>query len=95
MRKPTFCICENQDPDQLRGNREADQRLGFQYMDNTMHLLLKCEITSPVLFSVAAQLSLCRTWSKTTLLVFSCRGSYEVMLGPGIQTPIHNWIAFL
>ena len=27
MRKPTFCICENKDPDQLRGNRKADQRL--------------------------------------------------------------------
>ena len=24
MRKPTFCICENKDADQLRGNREAD-----------------------------------------------------------------------
>ena len=29
MRKPTFCICENKDADQLRGNREADQRLFF------------------------------------------------------------------
>ena len=24
MRKPDFCICENKDADQLRGNREAD-----------------------------------------------------------------------
>ena len=24
MRKPEFCICENKDADQLRGNREAD-----------------------------------------------------------------------
>ena len=29
MRKPDFCICENKDADQLRGNREADQRLCF------------------------------------------------------------------
>ena len=29
MRKPTFCICENKDADQLRGNLEADQRLFF------------------------------------------------------------------
>ena len=29
MRKPGFCICENKDADQLRGNREADQRLCF------------------------------------------------------------------
>ena len=30
MRKPAFCICENKDADQLRGNREADQRLCFR-----------------------------------------------------------------
>ena len=29
MRKPTICICENKEADQLRGNREADQRLCF------------------------------------------------------------------
>ena len=29
VRKPTICICENKDADQLRGNREADQRLCF------------------------------------------------------------------
>ena len=29
MRKPTICICENKDADQLRGNREAEQRLCF------------------------------------------------------------------
>ena len=27
LRKPAFRICENRDADQLRGNREADQRL--------------------------------------------------------------------
>ena len=46
MRKPAFCICENKDPDQLRGNREADQRLCFRYMDNTIPLLPKSEISS-------------------------------------------------
>ena len=30
MGKPTICICENKDADQLRGNREADQRLCFR-----------------------------------------------------------------
>ena len=30
-----FCICENKDADQLRGNREADQRLCFRYTDRT------------------------------------------------------------
>ena len=34
MRKPAFCICKNKDADQLRGNREADQRLCFRYTDN-------------------------------------------------------------
>ena len=46
MRKPTFCICENKDADQLRGNREADQRLCFRYIDSTIPLLSKSEISS-------------------------------------------------
>ena len=46
MRKPAFCICENKDADQLRGNREADQRLCFCYMDSTIPLLSKSEIFS-------------------------------------------------
>ena len=41
MRKPAFCICENKDADQLRGNREADQRLCFRYTDSTIPLLPK------------------------------------------------------
>ena len=35
MRNPAFCICENKDADQLRGNREADQRHCFRYIDST------------------------------------------------------------
>ena len=45
MRKPGFCICENKDADQLRGHREADQRLCFRYMDSTIPLLSKSEIS--------------------------------------------------
>ena len=41
MRKPDFCICENKDADQLRGNREADQRLCFRYTDSAIPLLYK------------------------------------------------------
>ena len=41
VRKPAFCICENKDADQLRGNREADQRLCFRYTDSTIPLLPK------------------------------------------------------
>ena len=40
MSKPTICICENKDADQLHGNREADQRLCFCYTDSTLHMLL-------------------------------------------------------
>ena len=46
MRKPVFCICDNKDADQLRGNREADQRLCFRYTDSTIHPLPKSEISS-------------------------------------------------
>ena len=46
MGKPTICIGENKDADQLRGNREADQRLCFRYSDSTISLLLKSEISS-------------------------------------------------
>ena len=46
VRKPAFCICKNKDADQLRGNREADQRLCFRYIDSTIPLLSKYEISS-------------------------------------------------
>ena len=46
MRKPAFCICKNKDADQLRGNREADQRLCFRYIDSTIPLLPKSKILS-------------------------------------------------
>ena len=46
MRKPTFCICENKDADQLPGNREADQRLCFRYTESTIPLLPKSVILS-------------------------------------------------
>ena len=40
VRKPAFCICENKDADQLRDNREADQRLCFRYTDSrSLHFL--------------------------------------------------------
>ena len=39
--KPTICLCENKDADQLSGDREADQRLCFRYMNSTIPLLSK------------------------------------------------------
>ena len=65
MRKPDFSIWENKDADQLRGNREADQRLCFRYSDSTIPLLPKSEISSLWPFSVAVQPCLCGTWSET------------------------------
>ena len=65
MRKPTFCICENKDADQLRGNREADQRLCFRYTDSTIPLLPESEISSLQPSSVAVQPGLSGTWSET------------------------------
>ena len=65
MRKPAFCIYESKDADQLRGNRKADQRLCFCYIDSTIPLLPKSEISSLYPFSVTVQPGLCGTWSET------------------------------
>ena len=82
MGKPTICIGENKDADQLRGNREADQRLCFRYSDSTIPLLLKSEISRFQLFSVTVQVNLCRTCSETTLLVFPRGGSFNLSETP-------------
>ena len=74
MGKPTICICENKDADQLRGNREADQRLCFRYSDSTIPPLLNSEISSFWLFSVLVQVGLCRTWSETQIVGFVTHG---------------------
>ena len=39
--KTGFCICENKDADQFRGNREADQRLCFRniHVDSAIPLV--------------------------------------------------------
>ena len=66
MGKPTICI------------GEADRRLCFRYMDSTIPLLLKSEISSFWLFSVFVQVGLCRACSETTLLVFPRGGSIVV-----------------
>ena len=76
MGKPTICICENKDADQLRGNREADQRLCFRYSDSTIPLLSKSKISSFWPSPVTVQPGLCQTWLEPKLLVFSCTGSY-------------------
>ena len=92
MRKPTICICENKDADQLHGNHKADQHLCFCYMDSTLLLLLKSEISSFWPASVLVQLGLCRTCSETTLLVFSRDGS-NVHVFRVIILPVQIWMA--
>ena len=81
MRKPTICIGENEDADQLRCNCEAKQCLCFCYTDSTL-TLLKSKISSFKPASVTVQPGLCQIWSETTLLVFSRDGSFNrVILG--------------
>ena len=63
--KTGICICQNKDANQLRGSREADQGLCFRYMDSTIPLLPKSEISSVQPSSVVVQPGLCRTWSET------------------------------
>ena len=46
MEKPTICIGVNKGADQLRGNREADQRLYFRYSDSTIPPLLNSKLSS-------------------------------------------------
>ena len=74
MGKPTICIGENKGADQLRGNREADQRLCFRYTDSTIPLLgfrllaLFCDCTARFVLDLF------------TLLVFPRGGSYNVYI---------------
>ena len=75
MGKPTICLGENKGADQLRGNREADQRLCFRYTDSTIPLLPKSKISSLWHSSVLVQPGLCQTCSETTLLVVPRGGS--------------------
>ena len=75
MRKPDFCLCENKGADQLRSNFEADQRLCFRYMDSTISLLLKTEISTSRLFLKLYRPVCVRPGRKPRRQVFSRRGS--------------------
>ena len=50
MSKPAFCICENKGAAQLHSNCAADQCLCFHYIDSTIPLLPKSEISSVLPF---------------------------------------------
>ena len=77
MRKPAFCICENKDADQLRGNREADQRLCFRNTDSTIPLLSKSEISSLKASSAVFSPVCVGPGRKPRRPVFSQGGSYR------------------
>ena len=70
MRKQTICMGENKDADQLRGNREADQRLCFRYTDSTFPPLLIPKFSRFWVSSVTVQAGLCWTWSETQIVGF-------------------------
>ena len=70
MRKPTIYMGENKDADQLRGNREADQRLCFRYTDSTFPPLLIPKFSRSWVSSVTVQAGLCWTWSETQIVGF-------------------------
>ena len=57
VRKPTICMGENKDADQLRGNREADQRLCFRYTGSTLPPLL-----IPKIFKILGFFCDCTSW---------------------------------
>ena len=69
VRKP-ICLGENKDADQLRGNREADQRLCFRYTDSTFPPLLIPKFSRSWVSSVTVQAGLCWTWSETQIVGF-------------------------
>ena len=72
-RKPTICIGENKDPDQLRSNCEADQHLCFRYIVSTIPVLLKSKTSSFKAASMNVQAGLCQTWLETQIAGFHVR----------------------
>ena len=78
MRRPAFCICENKDADQLRGNREADRRLVFatRIVQSLYFLDPKFQASSRILWLYNP---VCvGPGRKPRRPVFSERGSYEL-----------------
>ena len=70
MRKPAFWQCENKSTDQLHGYYAADQPLCYHYIESTIPLLSRSEISSLLSPHVVVQPSLCRTWLETAKTCF-------------------------
>ena len=77
MRKHNFCMYENKGADQLHHNRAADQHICFHYIDSTIPLLHKSEISTLMPSSVVAQPALCR---KPRRQVYSRHSSHIIRL---------------
>ena len=60
IRKPAFCICENKDADQFRGDREADH--AFVFATRIVQLLY---FLNTKFQASSHQPGLCGTWSET------------------------------
>ena len=100
MRKPAFCICENKDAVQLRGNREADQRLCFRYTDSTIPLLYKSKFQASSHLLWLYSLVCVGPGQKPQRPVFSQRGSNISRQAPhynsrNVQTPAVMQILYL
>ena len=85
MRKPAFCICENKDADQLRGNREANQRLCFRYIDSAIPLLPIYEISSLKPSCVVVQPGLYGALLETPKTGFLTTGLINNLLRPQLS----------
>ena len=73
MRKPAFCICENKDANQLRGNLEAD--FAIQIVQSLYYLHPKFQASSHLVWLYRP---VCvGPGRKPRRPVFSERGSYQ------------------
>ena len=89
MRKPEFCICENKDADQLRGNREADLISAFVFatwiVQSLYFLNPKFQASNHLLYSPVSV----RPGRKSRRPVSSQRGSYTVPLAGSGDTAMN------
>ena len=65
--------CKNKGADQLHGILAPDQRTCFRYINSTIHLLPKSEISSLLPSNVAVQSGLCQAWLETLKTGFVMR----------------------
>ena len=89
MRKPDFCICENKDADQLRGNREADHAFVFTTLTlQSLYFLARLhEVQKSYCSHPGRTRSRSHYHSRSTLLKFS-RSLY---LDNQLSESIHTW----